>query len=459
MPLRRIAVSSVRGSPMWRALLQHLVLPLGDLAFGQRMMRRLRFLSRAQWWDCDRIRQHRDVLLRATVRTAYDQVPFYRRLCSDAGVRPEDIRSAADLPKIPIVTKRMLRAAYPHDVTRKTGWRTYEARTSGSTGENFSVLEDTETAGWYRATLLLELAWAGWRIGEAHLQTGMNFSRGVSLRLKDTLLGCHYVSAAQLNDAALDDVLEWIAKYRIRHLWGFPGSIYLLARRAAQAGWDMPLHSVVTWGDNLYPHYRQTIEPVFGSRILDTYGCCEGMHIASQCERRDLYHIHMLDVIAEFVDDEGRPVPPDQPGNIVLTRLHPGPMPLIRYRIGDVGIRGERTCGCGRGFETMQAIQGRDSDYILTPDGNRLIVHFFTGILEHCPEIESFQVVQEEPASMTLRVVPAERFTPESAERILAQLRKGGAGRMRIRLDVVDAIPSTSTGKRRFVINELARKS
>jgi phenylacetate-CoA ligase len=283
----------------------------------------------------------------------------------------------------------------------------------------------------------------------------MNFSRGLSLRLKDALLRCHYFSASHLKDVELDRTLERLERYGIRHLWGFPGSIYLLARRALRAGWNTVLDSVVTWGDNLYPGYRHTVEAAFGCRILDTYGCSEGMQIAAQCERRDLYHIHMLDVIVEFLDAEGKPAPPEKPGSIVVTRLHPGPMPFVRYRIGDVGIRGVCQCDCHRGFETMKRIEGRDTDYIVTPDGNRLIVHFFTGILEHFPEIESFQVIQSEPASITLRVVPADDFNSTVAERIIAALRQRGAGDLDIRLDTVQSVPLTAGGKRRFIVNQV----
>ena len=103
----------------------------------------------------------------------------------------------------------------------------------------------------------------------------------------------------------------------------------------------------------------------------------------------------------------------------------------------------------------METIEGRDTDYIVSPDGNRLIVHFFTGILEHFREIESFQVVQEEAASMTLRIVPADGFNSVVAERIIGEFRKRGLGDLIVRLEIVQAIPLTAGGKRRFVINEL----
>jgi phenylacetate-CoA ligase len=200
------------------------------------------------------------------------------------------------------------------------------------------------------------------------------------------------------------------------------------------------------------------MEQAFKTRVTDTYGCAEGIQIAAQCCPHDPYLVHSLDVVVEYLDEEGHAVPPGQPGNLVVTRLHPGPMPLIRYRIGDVGIGVDnRQSACGRGFELMESIQGRDTDVVITPSGNRLIVHFFTGILEHFPEIDSFQVVQEEADAMLVRIVPTTEITPDSASRIVASLQEKGAADMRIEIEPVQEIPLASTGKRRFVISKVAR--
>lgn len=441
---------------VYTALLENALLPAGDALVGQRMIRRLRFLRQAQWWDPERLEARRRELLAELIRVAAREVPFYRSLW--AGARPEEIRDPADLVRLPAATKEALRAGYPRLTTRDTGQRTYETSSSGSTGANFIVREDPETTGWHRASFLLALEWSGWRIGESHLQTGMTLRRGLQKGVKDLLLRCRYASAFDLSDAALDRSLDLLERHRIEHLRGYPGSLYFLARRALQRGWNRPLRGLVTWGDNLYVHYRETIERAFGARVLDTYGIGEGMQVSAQCERRGLYHLHALDAIVEAVDDAGRPVPPGQPGNLLLTRLHPGPMPLIRYRVGDLGVLSEQPCPCGRGFATMVSIEGRDTDVVVTPSGNRLIVHFFTGILSHFPEIESFQVVQETREAILVRVVPAAGFSRETADRVVAALREKGAD-LDIELETVPEIPAAASGKRRFVISRLPRES
>lgn len=428
-------------------ILEKVLLPLGDRLVGQRMMERLRFLRQAQWWDPERLEAERSRRLRDLLAVVYEEVPFYRSLWGE-------IRGLGSLPP---ATKAALRAGYPRSTTRDTGQRFHESCSSGSTGANFCVREDPETTGWHRASFLLALEWSGWRIGEPHLQTGMTLRRGLVKGVKDRLLRCAYVSAFDLSDAALDRSLEILDRRRIAHLRGYPGSLYWLARRALETGWNRPLRGIVTWGDTLYAHYRETIERAFGARVLDTYGIGEGMQVSAQCEERGLYHVHALDVIVECVDDELRPVPPGQTGHLLLTRLHPGPMPLIRYRVGDLGVMSADPCPCGRGFHTMESIQGRDTDVVVTPSGNRLIVHFFTGILNHFPEVESFQVTQDSPEAILVRVVPANGFSKETAGRIVSVLRAKGAD-LEIAVEAVEEIPVAPSGKRRFVVSAAVRK-
>lgn len=437
----------------WSWLLRNVVLPAGELAFRQRLITRLRFLEQAQWWEPSQLEEYRDRAVKRLINVAYDEVPVYRESMSGAGITPRDVRSLDDLPKMPIATKQMLRSAYPDRTVRKTRQRTYEVSSSGSTGTNFLVREDLETAGFHRAALLLALQWSGWTIGDPHLQTGITPKRSLDRQLKDTLLRCHYVSAYDLSDSALDAALDLMERHHIEHLWGYPGSLYFLAQRAATRGWNRPLRGIVTWGDNLYAHYRRVIERAFKSRMFDTYGCGEGMQIAAQCGSANTYHIHAVDVIVECVNDNGAPVAAGELGNIIVTRLHPGPMPLIRYQLGDVGVMGGgRLCECGRGYEVMESIQGRDTDVVITPSGNRLIVHFFTGILEHFPEIDCFQIRQERAGSIALRIVPASGFSNDAVSRIVSKLQENGAADLNIEVEIVPEIPLTPSGKRRFVI-------
>lgn len=437
--------------------LEKALLPIGDIISRQHIMKRFKYLQEAQWYDKSLIYEQRNRMLSNIIQVAYSDVPFYRNLFESAGVIPSDVKSPKDLCKLPVVTKDMLRSFPLSIISRNTGMKAYEQRTSGSTGSNFCVLVDAETAGWYRATFMLSLQWAGWDIGEKHFQTGMTTNRGFLKKIKDIILGCHYASAYLLDNETIDRHLDVLLRKKIRHIWGYPGSLFYISKRALEKGLILPMKSVVTWGDTLTATNRKLIESVFKCRVTDTYGCAEGMHIAAQCGADSRYHIHSLDVIVEILDDNDEPVENGKPGNIVLTRLHPGPIPFIRYKIGDIGtISKDQSCICGRSFDILESIEGRTADTVITPSGNKLIVHYFTGILEHYEEIKNFQILQDKYDEITLFIESDSIISDSIRVKIIDSLKNRGADDLKIIIKQVENIDLNATGKRRFVVNKIS---
>lgn len=443
---------------MRRILTEKLLLPLGDAVVGHPMMKRLAFLEEAQWWDREKVLAEQRRLLQNTIAVAYRDIPYYREQMQALGLSPGDIRGPEDLARLPINEKSMLRPRYPKDLTRDTGGKTWENSSSGSTGKNFIVLCDQETAGTYRADFLLALKWAGWQFGEPHMQSGGNPGRSPLRKLKDKLLGTHYVSLFHTTTEHYPDMLSVLKNDGVRHLWGYPSFLNQFAAWVLRENAATTLKSVVTWGDNLFPHYRANLEKAFGVRVHDTYGCGEGIQISAQCGHEGNYHLHDLDTVVEIVDDQGNPVPAGTRGHIILTRLHPGPMPLIRYRVGDLGILSDDPCPCGRGFTVMKKIEGRDTDVILTTAGEPIIVHVFTGLFEYFHEVDQFQVHQPEHGRIIVRIKPYGPYGPENTERIVQKLRENGLADLQIDVEIVDEIPTTASGKRRFVTSDIARR-
>ena len=105
----------------------------------------------------------------------------------------------------------------------------------------------------------------------------------------------------------------------------------------------------------------------------------------------------------------------------------------------------------------MESILGREADVIVTPTGNRLIVEFFTGIMKHYAEIETYQVVQDAPGSLLVRIVPGNGYCDSVGHDVIRKLKQAGAADMSVRVEPVDQIPLLPTGKRRFVVSNLVK--
>lgn len=439
-----------------KTALEKIFLPLGDFVTRQQVMHYYNFFLIAQWWPVEKLNKYQNNQIKFTVRKAYEDTLFYKHLFDKCRIKPTDINTVDDLSKLPIVTKGMLREAYPHKCTRKTVYPCKEYFTSGSSGQPFAVKVDNHSISIARALMLLRLNFSGWKFGDVSLQTGMTLNRGCIKKIKDILLRTYYVSAFNLSDEAIDNFLYLVEKKKVEYISGYASSLFCIAERARKLGFNYTLKGAISWGDNMFNPYRNCIESQFKCRVTDTYGCGEGIQVSAQCsEGNGHYHIFTPHVAVEFVKN-GMPVQNGDLGEILLTRLDPGAMPLIRYKIGDVGKASKTNqCPCGRGFMLMESIEGRDSDIIITPSGKRLIVHFFTGIFEYSTSIDTFQVVQEKKDEILVKIVPKKHFKLTDWENIKREIKEKGDPDLKIRMQIVKQIKLEKSNKRRFVISNL----
>lgn len=442
---------------LYQQLCNSFVLPVGDLLFGQRVTRRFHELLDFQWKTLEEIEQHRTAKLRELLAVSAARVPYYTEQFNACGLDEKGIAEFTldDLPRLPILGKTQLRERYDDLLLQGHTGRVDKMMSSGSTGTQTSVVTDRACFNEVYATQLLFWSWGGFWMGAPHLQTGMSLKRGWLRRIKDTMFRCTYTSAFDLTEDKLDEIVDRLKRQKITSLFGYASSLYVIARHVQSRNVRISLNCIFTWGDSLFPHYRELIEDVFGCAVNDCYGLGEGLQCAAQCEEHDMLHEAMHGVILEIVDGDGQPCPTGELGRVVATRLEPGPMPLIRYDTGDVAHFVEGDCPCGRQLRRISRIQGRSTDIISTPAGDRLIVHFFTQIFEMIPEIVHFQVRQNEPSSITIRYVPDASFHDGVLTRVEQEIREHCRYPLKIEFEPVEEIPLEKSNKRRFVISEV----
>jgi phenylacetate-CoA ligase len=306
------------------------------------------------------------------------------------------------------------------------------------------------------STQLLFWDWGGFKMGTPHLQTGMSLKRGGVKKIKDILSRCHYTSAFDLTDSKLSLIEEKITQKHLEYLFGYASSIYVIAEYLSRHKKRIPLKRIFTWGDCLFPNYRDKIESVFACKVQDCYGLGEGLQVAAQCERTGLLHIAQHNVIVEVTDETGqKDLPFNQLGKVLVTRLTPGPMPLVRYDTGDLAALSSGSCDCGRNLQLISRVHGRDTDVIRSPLNDRLIVHFFTQIFEMIPQILQFQVRQSKLEEIDIYYVPAANFHKNILLEIRGQIDDNTHYKFIINFHEVQNIPLQKSNKRRFVISSL----
>jgi phenylacetate-CoA ligase len=448
---------------------QALPIPLQNLActyYGWRESRirysrafheRLQWLQRSEHWPRERIEAYENDQLRALIAHAYENVPFYRQIMQQRGLVPADIRSRTDLPKLPILTKEDVRKHADAIRSRKADHRVLRSyHTSGTTGKSlhFSTTDAARAfqwAIWWRHRSRFGLSLRDWSVAFSgrpavpSRQTRPPYWRWERLDRRA------YIPMQQVIPDKVPAIVCFLNSGRFAYYSGYPSIIHPLASIALQSGCalDRPPRVIALGAENLYDFQRRDIERFTGATLTDQYGFAEGCGNASRCPEGP-YHEDFEYGIMECVDPElladGR-----IRGRIVCTGFACLEFPFIRYEVGDVGIwePDGYACSCGRDSRVLHSIEGRQDDYVLTPEGRRIMRFGF--VFHHTERVAESQVLQYELGRIVIRVVRRPGYTASDEQFIRNEVARLVSPRLEVDFDYVDEIEREPNGKFRAV--------
>jgi phenylacetate-CoA ligase len=395
--------------------------------------------------DLDRIRFAK---LNRQVRRAWEQTDFYREKFSAVGFDPTDFRSLADLQKLPIVGRQELRAAghraYSRDVSLEgCTW----VETSGSTGspmhlpltrrdKTHRVLKDIRALmvnGYHPRDTMIILADPDDTPKRKALIQRLGFLR------RD------YKSIF----ADVDEQAAKLREFQPDVIYSYASCLRILAERLREDGHVVPKPKmVVSAGEVLDFATRRLITETFEVEPTDFYGAMEFGWIAWQCPERNAYHINTDCLIVECLSD-GQPVAPGKEGELVITSLHSDAAPLIRYATGDVGRLSASRCKCGRSLPMLASVSGRIADCIVLPGGRTFSPYFVTCALKHVPGVSQFQVIQEGPTNIRVRLIPVDQRLPDQT--VSRAIRGALSSDVSVVVEHTDVLRPEPNGKFRVV--------
>ena len=443
-------------------IVQTFTYPLYELATGRRVLRKYRQLEKSQWLPAEQAAQEQWVKLKSLLHHAYTNVPFYRRRFIDAGIKPDDIRSTQDLQAIPALTKQDLRQHCDELIaTNYPKASLHHNATGGSTGEPTIFYNDQDDLDYRSAVVIRDYKWAGLKLGETHAMlwgAAFDLSRYDSSkgRLTNYLLNRHVLPAFDMSETRLGLYSAELLRLKPCTLTGYTSTLDLLARYVTSKGIDLHpagLRSVVSSAEMLRPDQRAAMEQAFGCRVFDRYGSREVGCIAHECEQHRL-HINSENLFIEVVQD-GISAPPGAFGELAVTSLNNYGFPFIRYLIGDAGRLSSEPCPCTRGLPVLAGLLGRVLDILVTPDGRFMPGEFFPHLFKEVPGVQRFQVVQNAPDLLLIRVQPNREYHQESMDTILAKTRQFMGETVQVQVELVNELSSLPSGKQRFTVSEM----
>jgi len=441
---------------LYTTLVSHVLFPLHELLKGHDTVAVRAALERSQWWSPERLREFQRSRLRTLLVHAAKHVPYYRELFRELGCEAEDIRSLEDLPRLPLLTKEIVRA-HTRRMKSEIARGLARSNTGGSSGEPLVFFIGKERVSHDVAAKWRATRWWGVDIGDPEIVVwGSPIEISAQDRVRrwrDKLLRTELLSAFEMCDAKLDAFVACIRETRPKMLFGYPSALALLARHAEERGIalnDLGIVVAFVTSERLYDDQRETIGRVFGCRVANGYGGRDAGFIAHECPEGSM-HITAEDIIVELVDTHGDPVPPGEAGEIVVTHLATREFPFVRYRTGDVAVLATSPCGCGRGLPALREIQGRSTDFVVAADGTVMHGLALIYVLRELSGIRQFQIVQESRELTVVRVVPE----IELSEAILTRIRDGFRARLgsgvAVGIEVCEEIAPEASGKFRYV--------
>lgn len=309
--------------------------------------------------------------LSATVKRVYENVPHYRAKMDEAGIKPEDIKSLADLSKLPFTYKQDLRDTYPYGLFAVPAEEVVRIHaSSGTTGKQIVVgYTQHDLDIWSDCTARALTAIGGSKSDFIHVSYGYGLFTGG--------LGIHY--GVEKIGATVIPVSTGNTKRQIQVMKDFGSTILCctpsyaldLGETLKEMGLtpdDLKLKAGFFGAEPWTEQMRKEIERNLGIKAYDIYGLSEisGPGVAFECPEQTGMHINEDHFIVEIIDpDTGEVLPDGEEGEVVFTCITKEAFPLIRYRTRDISVLSHDQCSCGRTFVKMAKPRGRSDDMLI----------------------------------------------------------------------------------------------
>ena len=353
--------------------------------------------------------------LQTLIKRVYKTVEPYRKKMDDAGVKPEDITTLADLQKLPFTVKEDLRDNYPfgmftlplEDVVRVHA-------SSGTTGKPTVVGYTEKDIDTWAGLMARALACGGATKGDmVHNAYGYGlFTGGLGVHYGAEKLGATVIPVSGGNTKRQITIMQ---DFHSTILTSTPSYALNLAETMEGMGIDpsslslrVGIFGAEPWSENM----REEVERKLNLKAIDIYGLSEviGPGVAMECLQSPKgMHIFEDHFLPEIIDpDTGEVLPPGQKGELVFTTLTKEAFPVIRYRTKDITSLHYETCPCGRTLVRMDKVTGRTDDMLIIRGVNVFpsqVEHVLVGIEGVEPH---YQIIVEREGTLDIMSVEVE---------------------------------------------------
>ncbi|WP_320056269.1 ATP-binding cassette domain-containing protein [Desulfuromonas thiophila] len=344
--------------------------------------------------DAAELASHQLAGLQWTLRHVWEGSPFYRARLEQAGIRPDDIHSLADLPRLPFTTAEDLRDGYPFPLRAVPFEQIVRIHASSGTTGKRKVLAYTQKdiddwshffARCYQMAGVTPLDRVQIAVGYGVWTAGVGFQ-----------LGCEKLGAlaVPVGPGNIDLQIQFLLDFQSTVFCSTASMALLMAEEIHKRGVadKIAVRKIIYGSERSSRSMRQKISELFGgAELFDITGLTElyGPGTGIECQAHDCIHYWGDYYLLEIVDPVSlQPLPDGEWGEMVVTSLCKEAAPLIRYRTRDITRILPGLCPCGNPLPRHSRIKGRSDDTIKFR-GVNIYPSSIDGILSQVPGLGS----------------------------------------------------------------------
>jgi phenylacetate-CoA ligase len=359
-----------------------------------------------------------------------------------------EIKSLEDISKIPVLSKDQFRKELTVSETEE---RMHVGFTGGTTGRSTRFyLTQTDLTERF-ANLDFFRGLYGYTFGDKaatfsgkEIITHREEKRG-KYWVKDFGNNITYFSTFHLFPKALSQMIHELNSSKPEYFIGFSSSIVDLARfwKASGEKCVLKLKAIFPTSEPLLKKDQLFLREFFDCPVPDQYASSEGAPFLYECPQGSL-HLDLYSGVFEK-KDPGQTVSP-----VLVTSFTTHGMPLVRFDIGDLIDFGDYEvgkCSCGSQMPVINAIEGRDTSYVSSPDRGKVTVSNLCNVIKYMTGVNCFQIIQNAADSIEFRVVSDRSNQAELEKELEYELRYRLGDSMKIVYKHVQHIPKEPSGK------------
>lgn len=405
-------------------------------------------LEKSQYFDRDQIEMNQVQSINELFSEARKNVDYYQGLNYK---NIDQINSLTEFKEdFPTLKKEEIKLN-SNQLLNEQAETSFVHETSGSTGlpmlykisrkaESYRFANNIRFLKWWKLSLFDRHALI-WKVKKKDKKTLGSFLKDLETRLLGRLL----LNVFELNDSSIVNYVDQLNKFKPKFIRGYKSGVHELARLMDKhdlsfEGFELKL-AIVT-AETLEDFEREYIERILKCKVANEYGSAEAGLFSLECPEGSMH-----------INEESVHVYTDEQNFSYVTELFNNAMPLLNYKNEDRVTLSGAPCACGRSLKVIDSIQGRITDFIACPGGQR--VHSFVlnatvaQVNEFRPDsIAKFRVTQK-GSNILIEIIPGSGFDQTVKRELESRVAHKLLGEMKIDVKTVDNIPREKSGKLR----------